>query len=348
MSDPTRPTNPPPEVPEEFADAYREAYQRALGSSEPVPAEPEQAGSGADQPRESGSEAEPTPSGRQRPAGAHADWSAAERFEPEELAPVAGGGQWTEYSAGSGWERYRGSRWFVPGLLLLAALLLVLAAYGVGRIFAIGVHDARPTAGETSGATVPASDPQEKSPGSAQHSQQPQTRQHKPKPPKARTAPWRGKVTAVAPAGASAGCVDRPGVDAAGHRVTYQPHNAVDGRHDTAWRCPGRAIGQRLVVHLRHTVAVGAVGLIPGYAKTDSTSGADRYAENNRITAVRWRLGNGVSVVQHLDGAASDRSMQTMRVPRTRTHRLELQVLAVRQGPRDTTCVSEVRVGRAL
>jgi hypothetical protein len=329
-------------VPEEFADAYREAYQRALEHPDTAPPEPEQPETGA-----SGSEAEPIGPVRQRPAGAHADWSAAERFEPEELDPVAGGGRWTEYAVESGWERYRGSRWFVPSLLLLAALILVLAAYGVGRLFATGVHDARPTAGETRGVTVPASDPEEKSPGSAQHSQQPQAR--KPKPPKARpAAPWRGKVTAVAPAGASAGCVDRPGVDAAGHRVTYQPRNAVDGRHDTAWRCPGRGIGQRLVVRLPRTVAVGAVGLVPGYAKTDPRSGADRYAENNRITAVRWRLGNGVSVVQHLDGAASDRSMQTVRVPRTRTHRIELQVLAVRQGPRNTTCVSEVRVGRAL
>ncbi|HET8561056.1 MAG TPA: hypothetical protein VFL69_11095, partial [Marmoricola sp.] len=291
-------------------------------------------------------EPEPEPA---RPAGAHADWSAL-AAEPEDLgtSPAQAWDSSTEYVVESGWDRYRGSRWFVPSLLMLLVLVLLLGAYGVGRLFAAGVGDAAPTAAETARATVPASAPGEKVPGATHHTAKATSGPtKKPTTSAPSTRPWHGRVTAVAPASASAACVAHPAVDAAGHRVTYQPHNAIDGRRDTTWRCPGSAIGRRLVVRLPHAVPVGAVGLVPGYAKTDPVSGADRYAQNNRITAARWILGHGVTVVQHLSGSAKDRSMRSIRVPRTTTDRIVLQVLAVRSGPFHTTCVSEVRVARA-
>jgi hypothetical protein len=148
-------------------------------------------------------------------------------------------------------------------------------------------------------------------------------------------------------ASAQAGCTAPSSVDAAGHPVTYEAANAIDGLADTTWRCPGKAIGKTLVLHLGGAVEVGEVGLVPGYAKTDPVSGANRYAENNRITAVRWTLGGGRTVVQHLGGSAADRSLRTIRVPETRTDTITLQVLAVREGPRNTTCISEVRVAKA-
>lgn len=42
----------------------------------------------------------------------------------------------------SAYERVRDSRWFVPLLLLLLAVLLVLGAYAVGRAFTGSVGDA--------------------------------------------------------------------------------------------------------------------------------------------------------------------------------------------------------------
>lgn len=359
-------------MPEEFADAYRQAYEQALAEHaaaqagahradgdadaddaddaldrtdelEPVPAQ--EAG------QEIGQEIGQEPAGEpdvglgallgggpdegERPVGAHADWDAVDEPAPE------GRPGWTEYSVESAWDRFRISRAFVPALLALFALVLVGGAYGVGRIFAAGVQEAQPTASETARATVPASQPGVKVPGSGRHTASGRPKQAQ---QQASEHAWHGKVHAVSVGSASAACVAPPAVDAAGHRVTYQPANAVDGVRDTAWRCPGKAIGRELVVHLPHPVTVGEVGLVPGYAKTDPASHVDRYAQNNRITRLRWILGHGVSVVQRLDGSAHDRSMRTIRVPRTRTDRIVLQVLAVQRGPFDTTCVSEVRV----
>jgi hypothetical protein len=356
-------------VPEEFAAAYQEAYERALAEQK----RGEQAATGAhrahghwphghrDRPHR-GHE----PEGAEETAplgGAHADRGTGEDpaeglgvgglvgepiEEPEpEPAGTATDEGWTEYAVPSAFDTFRSSWWFVPALLVLAVLVLVLGAYGVGRIFATGVDEAAPVAGETGTPTVPASDPS----ASGQPTSHSSRATHRPPKPKqtGHRAPavWKGPVSAVAVASAQAGCTAPSSVDAAGHPVTYEAANAIDGRADTTWRCPGKAIGKTLVLHLGDEVAVGAVGLVPGYAKTDPVSGANRYAENNRITEVRWALGDGRTVVQHLSGSAADRSLRSVRVPRTETDTITLQVLAVQEGPRDTTCVSEVRVARA-
>jgi hypothetical protein len=145
----------------------------------------------------------------------------------------------------------------------------------------------------------------------------------------------------------AADCTARPGQDAAGRTVRYGPENAIDTVDETAWRCPGTAVGQRLVLRLGGDVDVAQVGLVPGYAKRDPASGVDRYAENNRITRVRWTLGDGVSVVQRLDPAPSTRSIQVLRVPRTTTGTVTLEILGVHRGPRDTTAISTLAVWAA-
>ena len=87
---------------------------------------------------------------------------------------------------------------------------------------------------------------------------------------------------------------------------------------------------------------LGQVGLVPGYAKTDPASGVDRYAENNRITKVRWTLDDGVQVIQRLDPDPSSRAMQVLRVPRTTTDTVVLEILAVQRGQRATTAISTI------
>jgi hypothetical protein len=94
-------------------------------------------------------------------------------------------------------------------------------------------------------------------------------------------------------------------------------------------------------------VDVAEVGLVPGYAKTDPASGVDRYAENNRITRVRWTLSDGVSIVQRLDPDPTSRAVQLLRVPPTQTDTITLEILGVRRGPRNTTAISQIVVRSA-
>ena len=79
-----------------------------------------------------------------------------------------------------------------------------------------------------------------------------------------------------------------------------------DGDLTTAWRCNGDGVGQKMQLNLSDTVRIGELGIVPGYAKTDPRSGADRYAQNNRLTKVRWSFPDGTSVVQKLDGSAEE------------------------------------------
>jgi hypothetical protein len=52
-------------------------------------------------------------------------------------------------------------------------------------------------------------------------------------------------------------------------------------------------------------------------------------------------------MVQRLDGSATNRELQTMRIPVTESDSVVLEVLASTRGPRNTMAVSEVRVGQA-
>ena len=109
MSGPLPPDSPPPEVPEEFADAYRAAYRRALAAQ----SQHEGPGQHVDP------ETDETGLPRRR---------SALRVGTHRPPPPTGTATW--------FERVRDSRWFVPLLLLLLALLLVVGAYTLGRAFA--------------------------------------------------------------------------------------------------------------------------------------------------------------------------------------------------------------------
>ncbi len=107
-----------------------------------------------------------------------------------------------------------------------------------------------------------------------------------------------------------------------------------------------RRWGRRITLKLGEKVPVGQVGLVPGYAKTDETTNADRFAQNNRVRRVRWTIGD-TEVVQRMSGSPDDRNLQLLRVPRTRTDTVELEILAVRKGPRNKTAISEIQISRA-
>ncbi|MCW2755512.1 MAG: hypothetical protein JWQ32_2923 [Marmoricola sp.] len=228
--------------------------------------------------------------------------------------------------------------WRLPVLIAAAALLVIGVAFGIGRLVSSG---GSPASGPAVGSTSPVGPSHSPSPSSRRTPRPGQVR------PGSRPVDTADPATPVDISGVVTGCTAKPAVDSAGHPVSYAAANSYDGRIDTAWRCDGTAIGTKLVITIPAGTQVDEVGLIPGYAKTDPTSGIDRYAENNRITRVRWTLAAGVVVEQTLDPNPADRTMQLIRTPRTRTGRIILQILAVARGPRNTTDISEIAVGSA-
>lgn len=306
----------PEEVPEEFADAYREAYLRALREEGLQPGE-----AVAPEP------VEPVP------ADAPVEPVPDEPVEAPEVAPAVAAGRHrvTEYRSATPLERVRGGRWFLPLLVALVVLLLVLGAWALAK--GLGGDDATPgRQGAPSGSSgtpdqEPSESPDEPAP----------TADDEP-------APYEGEVVDVPVGAVAATCTMDPGVDAAGRRVGYAAANAADDDPGTAWRCDGDAIGERLVLRIPEGTRVAALGLVPGYAKTDPASGEDRYAENNRITRVRWTLASGESYVQRLDPDPESRALQLLRIPVSETGRIVLRILAVEEGERGATAISEIRV----
>jgi hypothetical protein len=306
-------------VPEEFAAAYRAAYERALAAQ----AEEADSGQHADAGLDEGGLAR-----RRSPIRVGTHRSRAARPEPPprvepELPDVDGDPTW--------FERMRDSAWFVPVLLLLLGLLLILGAYVFGRAFADRVGEDASADSEPSVVMSEGGDKGQK---------QPVTRQAPAK------GAWAGKVVPLRGVRATAGCTSAPGVDAGGAKVSYEAANLTDGVADTTWRCDGNAVGEKITLKLDRRQPIGEVGLIPGYAKTDPTSKTDRYVENNRVTRVRWTIGDTV-VVQQLKDAPQDRSVRLLRVPRTTADSVGLEILEVAKGARDTTAISEVELGRA-
>jgi len=139
----------------------------------------------------------------------------------------------------------------------------------------------------------------------------------------------------------------RPGVNLAGEPVHYDPENMIDGELTTAYRLPGDASGTTLTFTLPGELAVREVGLVNGYAKTDSHDGtsANWYLANRAITRVTWLFDDGSEVVQELGRGTH---LQRIRVDRLRTTTLRLRIEATEpgRGPRvrNTTAISEVLV----
>ncbi|QLQ09501.1 MAG: hypothetical protein HZY75_02765 [Nocardioidaceae bacterium] len=158
--------------------------------------------------------------------------------------------------------------------------------------------------------------------------------------------PWKGSVATLEPTRAKAGCVYPPSVDAAGKKVHYRPSEAIDADPATAWRCAGRGAGQSLTIKLGEMVRIAEVGLVAGYAKTDPSDGTDRYAENNRITKVRWSFDSGESFVQRLDPSPKKRGLQLIRIPVVKSENVTITILGSARGPRNTVAISEVSLAR--
>ena len=332
MSDPNRPGDVPPDLPPEYAEAYRRGYERALsrsGDDEPEAPEPASTQATSEFQPLFADELELAPNPEPEPVPTRGSHRADPDPEPvplpleEQLADPATDDQPRDRPA-----------WLVPALLAGAVVVLLLAAYGVGRVVA-GSLSGNPAAQQSPDSVV--------IPGSGSTGDS-----SSPKPNKSPTGKkYTGPTSTAAIGGASATCESAPGVDSAGHPVRYKPSNVFDEDMTTAWRCDGDGSGQKLTVNLAETTKIGQLGLIPGYAKTDPRSGVDRYAENNRITKVRWEFDDGTSIEQTFDPSAKNRSMQSMRIPVVKTSQVIVEILDSKRGPRNTVAVSELRLGAA-
>ena len=106
----------------------------------------------------------------------------------------------------------------------------------------------------------------------------------------------------------------------------------------------GRRKRRRGRAHLRGTT-ITKLGLINGYAKTDPSSGEDRYGQERRITAVSWTFDDGTSVAQPL--SAGDPGVQLLTLPqpkRTQTVRLHIDTVTGYTKPFNYTAISEIQV----
>jgi hypothetical protein len=129
--------------------------------------------------------------------------------------------------------------------------------------------------------------------------------------------------------------------DYLGHRVTYEPANAVDGSPSTAWRVAGSGQGDWLMIEFSRTVHITSVGLIPGYAKFDPKEGVNWFMLNRTIERVRYEFSDHTSATQTFIATPT---MQRMAITKN-TDWIRVQVLRTSASHgRDFTAISEVQV----
>lgn len=315
----TRPSvpEPPPDLPPEYAEAYRRGFERAYAeaSGEPLPADRLEELAHAE------AEAEVEVERTSRIEGLDGLLSAAPAEEYVDApAPVA-----AEEA-----EPAERPAWLVPAILAGLVAALLLGAYLAGLVFSSSVDDTDLEAEEPDGVVI--GDGGGSGSGGGNGANQD-------------VDAYQGRVHTVPVSASTASCIAPASVDAAGNEVTYEPALAHDGDLTTAWRCPGSGVGESITLQLSQELQVAELGLVPGYAKTDPRSGADRYAENNRITMVRWTFPDGTVIEQELDGSPDNREMQTMRLRPVLANEVVLEVLSSAPGRRNTIAVSEVVIG---
>jgi hypothetical protein len=252
-----------------------------------------------------------------------------------------------------------GDRRLPTGLLIGAACTLaVIMALSIGAVISVGNGSDTPNGGgPDSAATLPENlaaaalgkhslGPSTASTGTTTQPSSPSpsdsTTGHQPPTGELTGTPYHGAVAPVHISNASAECVASPGVDGGGNTVTYRAGNMLDGESRTAWRCDGDGRGVTLSFRLGAPTPIVAVSMIPGYAKTDSYDHVDRYAENRRISKVRWTFGGGRWIEQTLSTDPHSRALQTLRIPQVRTNQVTLKILDSVPGARDTVAISTV------
>lgn len=169
--------------------------------------------------------------------------------------------------------------------------------------------------------------------------------------PPAGSDPSRTGWTSARISSAAALCVSLSSHDAGGTFFTYGPEKTIDNLPDTAWRCDGDGVGQRLEISFQNKVTLTSIGMIPGYAKTDPHDGTDRYAQNRRISAVNYTFDDGSTVTQSFDTSLRYRYLQTIPLPNVSTSHVTITILSSMSGeaiggqlPFNKVAISEIAV----
>lgn len=174
----------------------------------------------------------------------------------------------------------RSHRGIIMAFAMLAGLLVVV---GLGYVGYMAVHGDGSTQQQTHG-MLPPNDPKTTSSAAA-----------------TTTAPPPVPSSPIKPVDLSTNCVQaEDGTDSNGVKYVYDPAKAFDNDPLTAWRCQWKEQdGQSITAKFDHPTLVTSVGLVPGYAKTD-IDGSDRFAQNRKITRVRWEFSDGSSIKQQV------------------------------------------------
>jgi serine/threonine-protein kinase len=129
--------------------------------------------------------------------------------------------------------------------------------------------------------------------------------------------------------------------DAAGNPVTYVPANLIDGNVQTAWRTPGNGHGQWVTLIFDNPIDVVRIGLIPGYAKTDPQTGANRFLQDRIIKSVAYQIPGLPDTTQTFEQLPVPQFVEL----RATTSRITVKILATTAaGGLDYTAISEIYV----
>jgi serine/threonine protein kinase len=129
--------------------------------------------------------------------------------------------------------------------------------------------------------------------------------------------------------------------DAAGNPVTYVPANMIDGNVQTAWRTPGDGHDESVTLIFDNPINIVRIGLIPGYAKTDPQTGADRFLQNRIIDTVAYQV---PGLPNTMKGFRPIPVPQFVRL-RATTSRITVKILdTTGSGGLDYTAISEIYV----
>lgn len=133
------------------------------------------------------------------------------------------------------------------------------------------------------------------------------------------------------------------GVDASGREVTYSPSNLIDSNESTAWRTPGRGVGQTITLTFASVCELRSIQIVNGYNKIDPRDGTDRWRQNRRVVKLRIQT-NSQDVSISLDPRS--RTWQTVPLSESTVDSISLTILSSNpsKAERDYTALSEIRV----
>jgi len=151
--------------------------------------------------------------------------------------------------------------------------------------------------------------------------------------------PAKPPTAPIRPATVGATATANSGQNSCGEETVYDASYTIDGNNATGWRVKGDGVGAVLTFQFSTRTRFGQIGLLPGYAKVDPCSGADRFSQLRRILKVRWTFDDGTTVEQSF---AEKPEVQLINVDATATT-VTLEILATTSGPElDYAPISEV------